>query len=137
MAVVHQEFDAVLLGANGVIGRNLHDLQVGNIQLEAAGDAGRTFFGAHRAADDQRRFLRQAPRRVEHGLADILLEDHRLADAAAVAHLQELQATFVGLVIQPAAQRDRRAHMVFQVLDTNDGHSSLLVAAQMAPVNEQ
>ena len=78
----------------------------------AAGDAGRTFFGAHRAADDQRGLLRQAPRRVEHGLADILLEDHRLANAAAVTHLQELQAALVGLVVQPAAQRDRRADVV-------------------------
>ena len=90
------------LGVMGYSCGDLHHLQIAHADLEAAGDAGRALVGADRAGDDEARFLRQVPRLLEYFRRDVLLEDHGLRDAGAVADLQELQLALVGLVVQPA-----------------------------------
>jgi hypothetical protein len=46
MAIVHQELDAVLFGRDGILGGDLHHLQIAHADLEAAGNARRALVGA-------------------------------------------------------------------------------------------
>ena len=111
MAVVHQEFDAVLLGRDGVILRRADDLGGGYGQFMAAGRAG---LGPDEAGDRQRRFLAQARDGVEEVVGDLALFDDALAQAGAVANHQKHHLAAGPVVIDPAGKGHFRADMILQ-----------------------
>ncbi len=93
----------MLLGRDRVLVRHLHQFERLDADLVAAGDAGGALVGAHFAGDDHRRLLRQLAGDLELVRLHVLLEGDALGDARSVAQLDELQAPFVGAVVNPAA----------------------------------
>ncbi len=106
MAVLHQEFDAVLLGRDGIgllLRHALHDFDVFDIELIAAGGA---LIGADPAGDDDAGFLGEALVRLQHFRRDGGFGHDALHSACAVAKDGEQQLSAIAHVVEPAAEHD-------------------------------
>src|SRR5262249_9252473 len=124
VAVLHQELDAVLLGLDRILRRDLDDLDVGDIKLIPAR---RTIVGSHRAGDPAGALQGQLLGRSEDLLRHILLEDHALNHPAAVAQADEDQLALLSLACHPAGQRDGLAIVAGDLRDRSaweHGHST-------------
>ena len=104
VAVLHEKFHAVLFGRNRIRLGHLEHGHVIDVHLVAAGHAGCTLVGLDRAGHDDAALLGQVAHLFEDVIRHVALEDHRLADAGAVAHLQEKQTALAGLVVKPALE---------------------------------
>ena len=121
MAVLHQEFDTVFFGSDGIrigFGHALHDLDVRDVEFIAAGSA---LVGADLAFDDDARFLGEAFDSVENFGRDGILRDYSLDDAASVAELREEQLTAFAEVVKPSANGDGLALVGADLCDGADG----------------
>ena len=96
---------------NRVLSGDLDHFEVGHVQFIAAGDARRAGVGFDSAGDSQAAFLGECAGEFERLRADIAFEHNRLADTAAIAHLQELEPAFACLAVEPAFQGYRLTHM--------------------------
>src|SRR5690606_6687658 len=67
--------------------------------------------------DNQGRFLAEPLDRLEQLRVQLWLEGHRLDDAGAVAHLQEMEPALAGAVVEPAFERHLLAYVVADVFD--------------------
>ena len=104
MAVLHEKLHAVLFGRDRVrLGHLMHG-HVRHVDLVAAGYAGRTLVGLDRAGHDDAALLGQVADFLEDIGRHVALEDHRLADAGTVAHLQKEETPLAGLVVKPALE---------------------------------
>jgi len=116
MPIRHQKFDAVIFWRDRIIGGDLDDLDIFHRQLVSAR---RARFGARHACENDGRFLRQFFRRVERFRRNVFLENDGLNKASSVAEFQELQFALVGLVREPALERDRFTDVLRNALDVN------------------
>ena len=120
MAVLHQEFDAMLFQRNReriVLRHALQHLHVRNVEFVSAG---RALVGAHFAFDDHARFLRQALDRVEYFGGHRVLWNHSLNHAAAVAKNGEEKLSAFAQVVEPAANGDGLAVVLADFRDCRD-----------------
>jgi hypothetical protein len=118
MAVIEQEGDPVLLRRDRILGRLVHHLQIGHPEFVAER---RALVLAHRAGDDQRRFLRQMLGARELLGRDVLLEHHALQRAGAVADEQEVQLAARALVVEPSLEGHLLAVMTADVFHVDPG----------------
>ena len=121
MAMLHEEVDAVLLEGDGVgvgLGNALDDLNVFDIELEAAGGA---LVGADLAGDDDGRLLREAFERLEDCGRNALDVGDALHGSGAVAKDGKQQLAALAEVIEPSAQGDGLAFMLAESGDGGDG----------------
>ena len=135
MAVVHQEFDAVVLGRDGVgVGlRNLlQDFDGFDIHLIAAGGAR---FGADLAAHHERRFLREVLQTFESLFRQVVLHGHALHEAGAIAQDGEDDLAGLAEVVEPARDFYGFALVAGGVGNGDSGHrfSSLSKTAFISP----
>ena len=117
MAMLHQEIDAVLLGRDGVgllLGHALHDFDVLDVELVAAG---RALVGADAAGDDDAGLLGEVPGGLPDFRRDGGLGHDALHGARAIAKDGEEQLAGGAHVVEPAVQHDGLAFMLFQAGD--------------------
>src|SRR5262249_1033294 len=100
------KLDAVFLRPDRILLRRLHNFQIFDPDFESAGMSGGTFVSAYCACKNQRRFLWQCPRRLEHFSRQIFLEGDALGNTTAIPYQEKLKFPFVRAVIQPASNRD-------------------------------
>ena len=99
MAVLHEKLDAVLFGRDGIGFGDLDDLDLLDVDLVAAGDAGRTRFRLDAAGDLEAALLGKLLDLGELLIAHIGTKHDGLADAGAIAHLEKLELAFTGLAV--------------------------------------
>ena len=114
MAAIEQVVDAVFLRGDRVVVRLANDLEVPDVDLVAARGA---LVGARGAGDDDRRLLREMVGGLEQLLADRGLRHHRLNEAAAVAHDQEMDLAARSTIVQPALDGDFLAFVLADLID--------------------
>jgi hypothetical protein len=112
MAILHQKLDAVLFGLDRVRVGDAQRFEAAHVDLEAARNPRRARVGLDQAAHDHAALLRQRLGDLEILLRNIAAEGDRLADARAVAHLQENQLALAGFGVTPALDR----HFLIDVL---------------------
>ena len=113
---VHQVVDAVFLRRDGVVLRFGHDLELADVELEAARRPG---VGAHRAGDDDGALLRQVIGASEGLVAHRRLRHDALDEPGAVAQGQEVDLAARPAVVQPAAEGHRLAGVAGDVFDVD------------------
>ena len=101
MAQVVQKRDAMLLVRDRIVARGADDLETFRRQLIAAG---RALVLAHEAGHLQRGLLAQMICRRERLGAEVVERRDALADAGAVAHLQEMNLAAGAPVVEPSAK---------------------------------
>jgi len=84
---VHQEFNAVLFGRDGVIGNVLQDVHRLQPDLIAAGHAGSAIILAHATGHHDGRFLADSTDGLKGLFVHLRPEGHGLDDAGAISHL--------------------------------------------------
>ena len=103
MPVFHQEFNAVLLGLDGVLRCDLNDFDGVDVEFKPAGSAR---IGADSAGDPAGTFDRLLLRCCNCRFGDIVAEDNALDNAAAVAEPDEDQFPLFGFVHNPSGEGD-------------------------------
>jgi hypothetical protein len=88
------------------VGYTLNDLQIRYIEFISAR---RTFIGAHLAADDQARFLREILECIEDFGSNRFLKEHSLNGARAIAQDGEEQLPALAQIVEPSSYRDSLA----------------------------
>ena len=131
VAAVEQEVDAVLLRRDRVVVRRADDFHALDVDLVAAR---RALVGARRAGDHDRGFLREVIRRLEQILADRRLRHHRLDEAGAVAHGEEMDLAARAAVVKPPLDGDLFALVLADVLDVDVSHRSIFSRAWRARI---
>ena len=121
MPAIEQVVDAVFLRRDRIVDRRAHDLEVRDVELVTAR---RAAVGAHRAVHDDRGLLREMVGLLELLVADGGLRDDGLDEAAAVAHRQEMDLSARAAVVKPAADRDRLALALRDLIDVGNHISS-------------
>src|SRR5256712_2676327 len=116
MAVLEQERDAMFLGRDRKLGARPEDLQVRGLQLDAAPPRSSSV-ETHHARHLERSLLSKFPERVPDIRRHILLGDHCLQEARAVAHHDERDLAARARRRYPAAHRDRLPSVLRQLLD--------------------
>jgi hypothetical protein len=114
VAVVEEEFGPVLLRLDGVLRGGVEHLQASQPELVAAR---RSFLLPHGAGDRHRGLESQVQEALEGGLVHVLRRPHALAVPGAVADHQEGDLPLVAVVVRPAAQGDRLAHVPGEARD--------------------
>src|SRR5699024_1598626 len=112
MAVLHQKIHAVLFGCNRIIFGNLHHLNIRYLHLMAANTAliFNDFTGDFNGA-----FLPESVRRHPGLRADPVFGYHALAEAGAVAQLQEIEIFTASEIIDPSLQGYFLAFMISDI----------------------
>ena len=100
---IEQVVDAMFLRRDGEVVRFVMDVEADDVDLVAAR---RARVGAHGAGHRERRLLREVVGLLERLLADGRLRHHRLDEAAAVAHLEEVNLPARAAVVQPSVDGD-------------------------------
>ncbi len=116
--MLHEELDAVLFERDRVgvgLGDALDDLDVFDIELEAAGGA---FVGADFAGDDDAGLLRQAFECLEDRGRHALDVGHALHGAGAIAKDGKQQLAAFARVVEPSVKSDGLA---FKLAERGDG----------------
>ena len=121
VTTVHQKIDAVLLGSDGIVVRNMYDLEVAHVHLKAARGA---LLLPDPSCQGERSLLGQLIEPGKHVLGDAPLHHHPLEVAGAVAEDRETYLAARALVIQPALDRDGFSLVRRQVFDINAVHRS-------------
>ena len=112
----------MLLGSDGILGGDLHDLVAAHGHLVPAGGAR---VGSHGAPDAHGGFLRE-PLEIREALgADLGLEGHHLQDAGAVAEHEEEELSSGPRVVHPALEEDLLPDVLADVRDVRLVHPRL------------
>ena len=114
MPQVVQERDAMLLGRDRIIVGGADDAEAFRGELVAAG---RALVLAHDAGHLQRSLLAQMVGGRERVGAEIVERRDALADAGAVAQLEEVNLAAGAPVVEPSGERDFRADVFRKLLD--------------------
>src|SRR2546425_10750628 len=116
MTVLEQKRDAMLFGRDRKLGARPEDLQVRGLQLDAAPPRSSSV-ETHHARHLERSLLSKFPERVPDVRRHILLGDHCLQEARAVAHHDERDLAARARRRHPAAHGDRLPSVLRQLLD--------------------
>jgi hypothetical protein len=120
MAVFHEEVDAVLFEGDGVgsgLGDALDDLDVFDVELEAAGGA---LVGTDFAGDDDGGFLGEAFEGFKHVSGHAFDVGYALDGSGAVAEDWKEELAAFAEVVEPAAEGDGLAFMLAEGGDGGD-----------------
>ena len=121
MTMVHQEGGAMLLRRDGVLLRDVEDLEAGGMELVAERGAG---VFADNARDLDAALLGEPLGALKDLLGDVVLAHDALDDGRAVAELQEVDLAARADVVDPALERDGLVFVGRNLLDVDVRHGS-------------